>query len=204
MTRFLLRFGVLLALLFPLAAFAQQPAGAVASFNGTISSASQTDSVAFEVDATTYHTNSSGKIGFVFVMSSVDGSVDPGLIDVEANGSGSVSDNLRKPDTAGSSASIALAALSPGKYTITVRSEHKTSGSYRLDVFLAGDANGDGKVDAADTALIAQLAGTKIGDEQYTPYADVDRNGVINGGDRQRAQTNLGASAPATTPGGND
>jgi hypothetical protein len=113
MTRFLLRFGVLLALLFPVAAFAQQPVGAVASFNGTISSASQTDSVAFEVDATTYHTNSSGKIGFVFVMSSVDGSVDPGLIGVEAKGSGSVSENLRKPDTAGSSASIALAALSP-------------------------------------------------------------------------------------------
>src|SRR4051794_11856825 len=98
MTRFLLRLGVLSALLFPLAAFAQQPAGAVASFNGTISSASQTDSVAFEVDAATYHTNSSGKIGFVFVMSSANSPVDPGLISVDANGSGSVSDNLRKPD----------------------------------------------------------------------------------------------------------
>ncbi|MDP9193006.1 MAG: dockerin type I repeat-containing protein [Acidobacteriota bacterium] len=200
MIRFSRLQGVLSALLFSFTAVAatgQEAPGVLASFNGTISTASQQDTVAFEVDSTAYQTNGSGSIGFIFVMSNAGGSVDPGLIDVESNGIGSVSDNLRRPDTAGSSASVALAALTSGKYKITVRSEHKTTGAYRLDVLLAGDANGDYKVDAADTALISQLSVTKIGEAPYTTAADVDRNGLINGGDRQRAQANLGAAAPS-------
>jgi hypothetical protein len=196
-------FGVLLALLFSLSAFAQAP-GVVATFNGTISNPAQQDSVAFEVDASRYRTNGSGNIGFVFVMSSSTGSIDPGLIDVAANGSGAVSGNLRNPDTAGSASSIALAALTGGKYRLTVRGEHKTTGAYRLDVLLAGDANADYKVDAADTALISQLNAVKFGDASYSASADVDRNGVINGGDRQRAQANLGAAAPAPDGGGGE
>lgn len=191
--------GVLLAFLFSFiaaTASGQEAPGVVASFNGTISSASQQDTVAFEVDANAYETNSSGRVGFVFIMSSADGSVDPGLISVAADGAGSVADDLRKPDTAGSPSSIALAALSAGRYAITVRSEHKTTGGYRLDVLLAGDANSDFAVDAQDTGLISQLSVTKHGDTGYSPYADVDRNGVVNGGDRQRAQANLGAKAP--------
>jgi hypothetical protein len=179
------------------AASGQEAPGVLATFNGTISSASQQDTVAFEVDANAYKTNGSGRIDFVFIMSSADGSVDPGLISVEADGSGSVADGLRKPDTAGSPSSIALAALTAGKYAITVRSEHKTTGGYRLDVLLAGDANSDLTVDAQDTGLISQLSVTKHNQPGYSPYADIDRNGVINGGDRQRAQTNLGATAPA-------
>lgn len=200
MVRFPRLTGVLSALLFSfiaVAASGQEAPGVVASFNGTISSASQEDTVAFEVDANAYETNSSGRVGFVFIMSSANGSIDPGLISVEADGTGSVADGLRKPDTAGSPSSIALAALSAGRYAVTVRSEHKTTGAYRLDVLLAGDANSDLTVDAQDTGLISQLTVTKHGQAGYSPYADVDRNGIINGGDRQRAQANLGAAAPA-------
>ena len=72
----------------------------------------------------------------------------------------------------------------------------------RLDVLLAGDANSDFKVDNADTTLILQLDGKKKGDARYSPTADVDRNGVINGGDRQRAVANKGAVfvAPESNP----
>lgn len=195
MIRFWRSFGVLSALLFSLSAFAQVP-GAVATFNGTISSPSQQDTVAFEVDPNSYHVNGSGKIDFVLIMSSDNSSVDPGLISVDVNGTGSASNTTRRPDTAGSKASIELVTLTPGKYNISVSGEHKTVGAYKLDVFLAGDANGDYKVDAADTALIGQLANKKIGDETYSAAADVDRNGVINGGDKQRADANLGATAP--------
>ena len=195
MTRFMGRLSLCLLFFFSLSAAAQ-----VATFNGTISNPAQKDSVTFDVDAAQYHTNAKGGIGFVFVMSSGNGSVDPGLISVDADGSGAVSDNLRNPDTPDSTASVALAALTGGRYRITVCAEHKTTGAYRLDVLLAGDANNDSKVDAADLAIISDLNGKKAGDAQYNAAADVDRNGVINGGDRQRAQANLGASAPASTP----
>ena len=42
--------------------------------------------------------------------------------------------------------------------------------------------------------LIHGLRGVKLGDANYLLAADVDRNGVINGGDLQRATKNLGAS----------
>lgn len=190
------RLAVLSAFLFSFSLLAQQSPGVIATFDGTLSSASQEDVIGFEVDPNAYQTNGSGGVDFVFLMSS-DGAVDPGLISVDVDGAGSVTANVRNPDTPGSSASIALATLTGGKYVITVRSQHKTFGPYRLDVLLAGDANNDYKVDAADTGIISGLSVTKFGETAWTPYADVDRNGIINGGDRQRAEANLGAAAPA-------
>lgn len=193
----------LLLPLFAVAAFGQDSPGVVATFDGTLSNTSQEDHIAFEVDPDAYDMNSSGSIDLVFLMSSEDGpsaGVDPGLISVDANGSGSVKNNMRRPDTATSTASIALATLTPGMYVITVRSEHKTTGAYRLEVLLAGDANTDYKVDAADLQVIAQLNATKKDDDEYSVYADVDRNGVINGGDRQRAEANVGAKGPEPEP----
>lgn len=187
-----------LACLLSPAAHAQQQPGVVASFTGTLSNPGQEDHIAFEVDPNLFELNAGGGVDFVFLMSSASsaaGAVDPGLISVEPNGSGSVQKTVRKPDTATSTASIALATLTPGQYDIIVRGEHKTTGAYRVEVLLAGDANADLVVDAADLALIAQLNATKSSDARYSATADVDRNGVINGGDRQRAEANLGALA---------
>lgn len=180
-------------------ASAQESPGVITSFTGTLSSSGQVDRIAFDVEADLYELNADGGVDLVFVMSSENSAqapVDPGLIAIEANGSGSVQKNLRRPDTASSTTSIALATLTPGTYEIVVRSEHKTTGAYRVDVLLAGDANTDFKIDAADLQVIAQLNATKWNDADYSPYADVDRNGVINGGDRQRAKENVGAVAP--------
>ncbi len=180
------------------AAFGQDAPGVVATFSGSLSSTTQQDRIAFEVTDDQFEFNAGGGVDLVFLMSSVASAaepIDPGLISVDVTEGGAVRSNVRKPDTATTTASIALAELTPGKYEIVVRSEHKTTGDYRLDVLLAGDANNDYKVDAADLQLIAQLNATKKGDEDYSEYADVDRNGVINGGDRQRADANLGAEA---------
>ena len=185
------------------AQFAQGTQGAVASFTGSLSNITQEDRIAFEVDAKQYKFNAAGGVDFVLLMAGVNsaqGAVDPGLISIEAKGTGAVKIEVRKPDTAGSTASIALVTLTPGRYEIVVRSEHKTSGPYKLDIFLAGDANGDLKVDEKDTQIISQLIGTKIGEPGYSSFADIDRNGVINGGDRQRAVANVGAVAPNPIP----
>ena len=195
----------LLLCLFAFSAVAQEAPGVITTFTGTLSSSGQEDPVAFEVDPSQYTLNSGGGVDLVFVMRAEDSAqspVDPGLISIAASGDGSVQQEMRRPDTATSTASIALATLTPGQYEVTLRSEHKTTGAYRLDVLLAGDANGDYKVDAEDLGVISQLSGVKKGDENYSTAADVDQNGVINGGDRQRAQANLGAAAPA--PAGED
>src|SRR5436190_8494356 len=201
-TRLSLAFAaVLVVLSIAPAAFAQEQ-GVVASFAGTLSNAAQEDRVAFEVDPSQYTLNGKGQVDLVFVLNGVNGAgtrLDPGLVSVESKGAGSVKVDTRKPETTNSTASIRLATVTPGQYEIVVRSEHKTSGAYRLDVLLAGDANGDFKVDTADLDVIAQLSGKKSDDADYSSLADVDRNGLINGGDRQRAQANIGAVAPSPT-----
>src|SRR5438034_1244832 len=177
-TRLSLAFAaVLVVLSIAPAAFAQEQ-GVVASFAGTLSNAAQEDRVAFEVDPSQYTLNGKGQVDLVFVLNGVNGAgtaLDPGLISVESKGAGSVKVDTRKPDTTNSTASIALATVTPGQYEIVVRSEHKTFGAYRLDVLLAGDANGDFKVDTADLDVIAQLSGKKSDDADYSSLADVDR-----------------------------
>lgn len=185
---------VVLALSVAGAAFAQD-AGVVNTFAGTISNPTQEDTVAFEVDPALVELNGSGAVDYVFIMRATDDSIDPGLISIEVKEGGSVNAGLRKPDTPGSNASIALATLTPGMYEFTLRTEKKTIGTYSLDVLLAGDADGNFIVDAEDVQLISQLSVTKFGAQAYTSLADVDRNGIINGGDRDRAQKNLGAAA---------
>lgn len=191
-----LAFAPVLFFPFTFTAFAQQAPGLVASFSGTLSNPSQEDRITFELDASQMQLNVRGGVDLTFVMSSVLSAaspVDPGLITIHSKGNGSVRQTMRRPDTANSTASIVLATLTPGRYEIAVRGEHKTTGPYRLDVLLAGDANGDFKVDTSDVALIAQLEGTKKSEANYSQIADVDRNGVINGGDQQRVIANLGA-----------
>ena len=187
---------VLLFVSFMSSAALAQNAGVVASFNGTISSPAQQDRVTFEVGSEAFELSSGGAIDFVLIMRPEPGPgapVDPGLISVEPVGEGSVKKTVRNPDTATSTDSIALVTLTPGSYQITVRAERKTTGDYALDVLLAGDADADFKVDAGDLQAIAALSGIRNNDPTYSERADVDRNGVINGGDQQRAAGNVGA-----------
>ena len=50
-----------------------------------------------------------------------------------------------------------------------------TSGDYELQIFVAGDSNRNGVVDASDSQIIAQALGTEVGDVDIDP----DRDGVI-------------------------
>jgi hypothetical protein len=50
---------------------------------------------------------------------------------------------------------------------------------------------------AADLQVVAELQGFTSDDSDYSVPADVDRNGMIDGGDRQRAEANPGAKGPA-------
>lgn len=190
----------LLLALFAVTVFGQGSPGVVATFHGTISNPSQVDHVTLDVDSDHFGMNTGGDVDLLFLMSSesaATGALDPGLISVDPKSGGTVRNNMRRPDTATSTASIALATLTPGTYDISLRGEHKTTGAYRLEVLLAGDANTDYQVDAADLQVIAELQSLKSDDSDYSAPADVDRNGTINGGDRQRAEANLGAKGPA-------
>ena len=83
----------------------------------------------------------------------------------------------------------------PASYDITVQAQNKTSGKFLTGFYLPGDANGDGKVEKADLALIKKAIGGISGqnDKLYSFDADTNRDGRIGWNDYQLAQRNLGA-----------
>ena len=65
-------------------------------------------------------------------------------------------------------------------------------GDYTLSLFVAGDANRDGKVDGADAIAIAAAKGAVRGGAGYSEALDADGNGVIESGDLQLLMQNAG------------
>jgi hypothetical protein len=180
---------------------AQQDTGSIYSFAGTISNPNQRDAITLEVPEGTTALNSAGAIALLLIARAAPGSnVDPGLIDIEPHEGAQIhSVGVRRPDTALGSESMALVEVSTGQYEVLVRSEKRTTGAYTLDVYLVGDVNGDLVVDQHDIDLIRASSGAQTGTAGYVVAADTDRNGVINGGDLQRARRNLGAGVLAAS-----
>jgi hypothetical protein len=78
-----------------------------------------------------------------------------------------------------------------------------TAGAYSVQVFVAGDANGDTKVDGSDAAIVAGARGKRAGDTGYVAAADANRDGVIDGVDSGLVFQNLGYAPnrpPVVTP----
>jgi len=79
-----------------------------------------------------------------------------------------------------------------------------TNGGYTLHMFVAGDVNGDGKVDGVDGQLLAGALGTAAGQTGYLVGADANLDGQINATDAQLLSSDLGFQAnqaPVSTAG---
>lgn len=80
----------------------------------------------------------------------------------------------------------------PVTETVQVVAESKSSGKFLLGFYLPGDANGDGKVDSTDLALVKSELGAKAGSPRYTFDADANRDGRIGKIDVAYTQQNMG------------
>src|SRR5262249_47487852 len=58
-----------------------------------------------------------------------------------------------------------------------------TSGWYLVRLFVADDLNFDGNVDGLDAQLLAGAMGTHAGEGGFLPFADLNRDSVIDQGD---------------------
>ncbi|HUB24490.1 MAG TPA: CARDB domain-containing protein, partial [Tepidisphaeraceae bacterium] len=77
-----------------------------------------------------------------------------------------------------------------GVYVISVTGAN--SGSYTLQVYLAGDVNGDGRVDGTDEQLFASALGATVGEPNYLLGADALRDGDITEQDYLILESNFG------------
>jgi hypothetical protein len=80
----------------------------------------------------------------------------------------------------------------PTTYTVNVEAQSKTSGSFLLDFYLPGDANGNGTVEQTDLNIIRSVFGARAGQPTYNFDADVNRDGRIGPIDLAVARENLG------------
>ena len=87
-----------------------------------------------------------------------------------------------------------LASVSKGSVKLQMTAGKGAMGPVGIDVYLAGDANGNKRVGAKDLHLIRTLLGVRQGQPGYSLSADVNGDGVINVRDWQLARSNLGVS----------
>lgn len=106
---------------------------------------------------------------------------------------------LHGTDNAGDgSRSVSIVETGPGARELlvsgtAVRGFAGASGAFRARIALAGDANGDFRVDRRDVALIRGALGGAAEEGGASERADVDGNGVVNTRDLSLAIRNLRA-----------
>jgi hypothetical protein len=79
-------------------------------------------------------------------------------------------------------------------YTVQVKGQGATSGTYLVGFYLPGDVSGAGTVTKTNIQSIKTEHGLTAKNANYTFDADVNRDGVINSTDLKIARENLGVS----------
>lgn len=101
----------------------------------------------------------------------------------------------RGPGTSAITTTVSVSRRDPNlpvAESVQIAAKNKTSGNFLLGFYLAGDANGDGKVDAVDINAIKTSMNSQAGDKSYSFDADSNRDGRITRGDLSLARQNLG------------
>jgi hypothetical protein len=184
---------------------------------GMIATAGQTSTVSFKIDPTMF--TSPKKNGDIVIgidvaaatptSSSTTNTLAPSVLSVE-NASGHVihvehakyDAKVAKANKLGdASTSAALVTLkvpakgqSAADYTVQVKGQGGTTGSYLVGFYLPGDVGGTGAVTKADVQTIKKDHGKTAENSTYDFDADVNRDGVINSQDVKVAKENVGAT----------
>ncbi|MEV6525233.1 hypothetical protein AB0M43_25095 [Longispora sp. NPDC051575] len=163
---------------------------------GELRTAEAQDRLVFSLPGTDYTPNAHGDVLVGFSVEAPAGSgLNPGIIRVRKTTETTDILGAHTINSPGEASDYGLATLCTGiNYEIQIKGNFGTTGGYELVKTLVGDANGDFVVDAADLSAIAGLHGKHTGDPGYSPWADTDRNGVIDSADSTRANRNLGAA----------
>src|ERR1044071_347293 len=148
-----------------------------ARFDGTITPASP--SVTFNIPITTHFftlAGGSSELGFQVIDSS-GSPLDPAVVQIKSSHNHSIKAVASNSNLANKTQSLGLFDLMADTYKVTVKADANSGGAFSLNLFLAGDANGSGSVDASDKTLIQHNLGKKAGQSGYTAPLDANLNG---------------------------
>ena len=166
-----------------------------AVFQGRLS-AQAGDGHAIQVDRFGFRPGRGNQVLLRVDARAADGSsLDPGAVDLASNGPRGVQVVSETDDAGSGKDGVTIAAVGPGALTIRPTAEGGTQGGYSVGVSLAGDVNGDFRVDRSDLFAIRSAFGRMPTEPGPSPEAaDVDGDGVVGLRDWAIAFRNLGAS----------
>src|SRR6266568_1446327 len=165
-------------------------ANVFAQFEGIITAPNSTVSIPLHFSNSNF--NFSGKNAVLGVQIVADGAgpLDPAVVQIKDARNRTIKPIFKNPDLADRSQSMALAKFSSGNYTLIISSDRKTTGPFAVNLFLAGDANGDGKVNSSDLRSISRNLGKRHTHSGFPASADANLNGVIDAFDIAQATVN--------------
>ncbi len=167
---------------------------AFALFDGQVAGQA-VDAISARVNSTDFRLASGGRVILrLETRAAADSQLDPGSANLGSSTPGGVRILSRRDNVPGGTASVTLASVRPGALTIRPTAQGGTEGDYTLGVSLAGDVNGDYRVDLRDLITIRLSIGRPADGPGIASGADVDGDGQVGRSDLTIALRNLGAA----------
>jgi hypothetical protein len=130
----------------------------------------------------------------VFVAPGTGSALAPRIVGVKESDGRSLSIKQGRPFVAGRGDGQAAAFVKvneAGPLTVLVSGARHSTGTYTVDVTLAGDVNGDGTVNLADLAPFAEAYLSSTGGKDYNAAADFNQDGIVNQIDAKALEQNM-------------
>jgi hypothetical protein len=170
------------------------PANSIGTSEGNVSQPGAVSSASVTVAARNLTAGKSSTLFGIFVGPGSESELDPRIVAVKASDGRSLSIKQGRPFVAGRADGLAAAFVKvseAGPLTVDISGGRHSTGTYTLDVTLAGDANGDGTVNQADLASFAASYLAKPGDPNYNAAADFNQDGIVNQIDAKALEQNM-------------
>src|SRR3989440_4348891 len=166
-------------------------ANVFAQFEGIITAPSSTISIPLHFSNNNFKFSGKSAVLGVQVVADGAGSLNPALVQIKDARNRTIKPIFKNSNLADSSQSLALAKFSSGNYTLIISSDRETTGAFTVDLFLPGDANEDGQVNAGDLRSIRKNLGKRDTHSGFPKSADANLNGVIDAFDIAQATANI-------------
>jgi hypothetical protein len=167
-----------------------------AIFSGFIAIPNQKASIAMSVGPGSFHIPSKQVLLELVVENDSLDAYSPGPIQIASKTGAKLVAATTGRTVGGVRESTALVRVSTGSLTVKVSALAGSIGNFGLNVFLAGDVNGDFRVSQQDVNTIKSLIGKRSVSPGLLASADLNEDGKITQADVNLAQANLNASTP--------